>query len=77
MTRPIHPERDACNGAARAQLQVHNLRPIVDASDDQAFLSPIEREGLAELEVQGSLGWTATDCPSPWRQARAKSMTAE
>jgi len=43
------PER-----AARAQLQVRNLYPVVDAADDQAFLAPIELEGFAELEVQGT-----------------------
>lgn len=41
------PER-----AARAQFHVHHLHPVVDATDDQAFLAPIELKGLAQLEVQ-------------------------
>jgi len=39
-------------GAARAQLHVRDLQPVVDAAHEQPLFAPIELERLAELEGQ-------------------------
>ena len=45
------PER-----AARAQLHVRHLRPVVDAAHHQPFLAPVKLERLAEFERQRDEG---------------------
>jgi len=41
---------------ARAQLQMSHLHAVVDAADHQAFLAPVELDGLAQSEGQRDVG---------------------